>query len=118
MRHRKSSKIVAPTLGEHNTVMLNLLKALFLKGKVETTEARGRELKRLSDRIITKAGANDLHSRRLVLRVLKEPRVVKVLFDEIAPSFAGRNGGYTRVVKSGFRRGDNASLVIVSLLKE
>ena len=62
--------------------------------------------------------ANSLHARREALKVLRDPEVVKVLFEKVTPGFSGRKGGYTRLVKAGFRRGDNASMVIVSLVKE
>ena len=118
MRHRKSSKNTAPTLGEHKSIMLNLMRALFVKGKVETTEQRGRQLKSASEKMITSAKADSLHARREALKVLRDPDVVKVLFENVTPAFAERKGGYTRMVKTGFRRGDNASMVIVSLVKE
>ncbi len=118
MRHQKSSKKLAPTLGEHNSIMLNLMRSLFIKGKVETTEDRAKELKSAGEKMITAAKADSLHARRQALKVLKDPDLVKVLFEKVAPVFSERSGGYTRVVKTKFRRGDNASMVIVSLVGE
>ncbi len=118
MRHRKSSKKTAPTPGEHKSIMLNLMRALFLQGKVETTEERGRQLKSAGEKMITSAKTDSLHARREALKVLRDPEVVKALFEKVAPGFSGRNGGYTRLIKTGFRKGDNASMVIVSLVKE
>jgi len=117
MRHRKNSKNLAKTQSEHKGMVLNLVKSLITNGEVKTTEARGKELKRICERLITSARKNDLSSRRRVLKVIRDPAVVKVLFDEIAPAFSGSSGGYTRIVKTGFRRGDNASMVSVKLLK-
>jgi large subunit ribosomal protein L17 len=118
MRHRKSSKKTAPTLGEHKSIMLNLMKALFASGKVETTEERGRQLKSEGEKLITSAKTDSVHARRQALKVLRDPGAVKILFDKTAPAFSDRNGGYTRMVKTGFRKGDNASMVIVSLVKD
>ncbi len=94
------------------------MKALFVKGRIETTEERAKALRSESEKMITSAKTDSLHARREALKVLRDPEVVKVLFEKVAPVYAGRNGGYTRSVKAGFRRGDNASLVIVSLVKE
>lgn len=118
MRHLKSSKNTAPTPGEHKSIMLNLMKGLFVKGRIETTEERARALKGVSEKMITSAKTDSLHARREALKVLRDPEIVRVLFEKVAPVYAGRSGGYTRSVKAGFRRGDNASLVIVSLVKE
>ncbi len=118
MRHRKNNKKLAPTLGEHNSIMLNLMTALFVKGKVETTEARAKQLKSAGEKMITAAREDNLHARREALKTLRDPAVVKVLFEKVAPTFAERSGGYTRVVKTGFRKGDNAPMAIVSLVKE
>jgi large subunit ribosomal protein L17 len=118
MRHLKSSKNTAPTLGEHKSIMLNLMKALFIKGKVETTEDRGRKLKRESEKLITTAKTNTLHAKRQALKVLRDSETVKTLFEKVAPVFSEQSGGYTRMVKTGFRKGDNASMVIVSLLEK
>ena len=105
-------------MGEHKSIMLNLMKALFVKGRIETTEERARALKEASEKMITSAKTDSLHARREALKVLRDPEAVKVLFEKVAPVYAGRSGGYTRMVKAGFRRGDNASMAIVSLVKE
>lgn len=118
MRHRKNNKHIASTSGEHNSVMLSLLKSLLVRGKVETTEERGRRLRSAGEKLITSAMQDNLHARRSALKTLRDPRAVKTLFEEVAPSFSGRKGGYTRMVKAGFRKGDNASMVIVSLVKD
>lgn len=118
MRHQKKSKNIAPTPGEHKSIMLNLMKSLFVKGRIETTEERARALRGASEKMITSAKTDSLHARREALKVLRDPEAVKTLFEKVAPACAERSGGYTRTVKSGFRRGDNASMVIVSLVKE
>src|SRR5512138_2616166 len=101
-----------PRLGggpAHERLMLaNLATALFEHGKITTTEARARRLRPVAERLITFAKRGDLHARRQVLTVVTNKTVVKTLFDEIGPSYAGRPGGYTRITKISPRKGDNA----------
>jgi large subunit ribosomal protein L17 len=99
-------------------MMANLATALFEHGKITTTEARARRLRPLAERLITFAKRGDLHARRQVLTVVTDKTVVHNLFAEIAPSFAGRDGGYTRITKVGPRKGDNAALAVIELVRE
>jgi large subunit ribosomal protein L17 len=97
--------------------MLRNLVTSFLKyGKIETTETRAKETKRLAEKMITLAKRGDLHARRQVLAFVTEEEVVKNLFDNVAPKYAERNGGYTRIMKVGPRRGDGAEVVILELV--
>src|ERR1700739_4218276 len=89
-------------------MMANLATALFEHGKITTTEARARRLRAVADR----------HARRQVLTVVTDKSVVHTLFAEIGPSFAGRDGGYTRITKVGPRKGDNAALAVIELVRE
>jgi len=103
----------------HQKHMLsNLATALFEHGKITTTEARARKLRPFAERLITQAKRGDLHARRQVLTVVTDKGVVHTLFTEIGPSFATRDGGYTRITKIGPRKGDNAPLAVIELVRE
>jgi large subunit ribosomal protein L17 len=99
-------------------MMANLATALFEHGKITTTEARARRLRPLAERLITFAKRGDLHARRKVLTVVKDKAVVHNLFADIGPGFASRDGGYTRITKIGPRKGDNAPLAVIELVRE
>jgi large subunit ribosomal protein L17 len=111
-----------PRLGgspSHQRLILsNLATQLFEHGRITTTETRARTLRPLAEKLITKAKRGDLHSRRLVLRTVRDKSVVHTLFTEIAPSFADRPGGYTRITKIGPRKGDNAPMAVIELVTE
>src|SRR5437899_9191676 len=103
----------------HQKHMLsNLATALFEHGKITTTEAKARRLRPFAERLITFAKRGDLHARREVLTVVTDQSVVHTLFTEIGPSFAARDGGYTRITKIGPRKGDNAPLAVIELVPE
>jgi large subunit ribosomal protein L17 len=103
----------------HERLMLaNLATSLFRHGKITTTETKARRLRPLAEQLITKAKRGDLHSRRRVLTVVRDKDVVFELFDTIAPRYANRNGGYTRIVKTGPRKGDAAPMAIIELVEE
>jgi len=99
-------------------ILSNLATALFEHGRITTTEAKARTLRPVAERLITKAKKGDLHNRRLVLRTIKDKGVVHTLFTEIAPQFAERPGGYTRITKIGPRKGDNAPMAVIELVTE
>ena len=99
-------------------MLANLATALFEHGKITTTEARARRLRPYAERLITFAKRGDLHARRQVLSVVTDKTVVHNLFAEIGPSFASRDGGYTRITKVGPRKGDNAALAVIELVRE
>jgi large subunit ribosomal protein L17 len=111
-----------PRLGgssAHQRHMLaNLATALFEHGKITTTEARARRLRPVAERLITFAKRGDLHARRRVLTMVTDKSVVHTLFTDIGPSFAAREGGYTRITKIGPRKGDNAALAVIELVRE
>jgi large subunit ribosomal protein L17 len=103
----------------HERLMLaNLATSLFKHGRIQTTETKARRLRPLAEQLITRAKRGDLHSRRRVLTVVRDKDVVYTLFDEIAPRFANRSGGYTRIVKTGPRKGDAAPMAIIELVEE
>jgi large subunit ribosomal protein L17 len=99
-------------------MLANLATALFEHGKITTTEARARRLRPYAERLITFAKRGDLHARRQVLSVVTDKSVVHTLFADIGPSFATREGGYTRITKVGARKGDNAALAVIELVRE
>jgi large subunit ribosomal protein L17 len=99
-------------------ILANLATALFEHGKITTTEAKARRLRPFAERLITFAKRGDLHARREVLTVVTDKSVVHTLFTEIGPSFAARDGGYTRITKVGPRKGDNAPLAVIELVRE
>jgi large subunit ribosomal protein L17 len=99
-------------------MLANLATALFEHGKITTTEARARRLRPYAERLITFAKRGDLHARRQVLSVVTDKSVVHTLFADIGPSFATRDGGYTRITKVGARKGDNAALAVIELVRE
>jgi large subunit ribosomal protein L17 len=111
-----------PRLGgspAHERLMLaNLATALFRHGKITTTETKAKRLRPLAEQLITKAKRGDLHARRRVLTVVRDKDVVYSLFDDIAPRMANRAGGYTRIVKIGPRKGDNAPMAVIELVEE
>ncbi|TDC69972.1 50S ribosomal protein L17 [Actinomadura sp. GC306] len=99
-------------------ILANLATSLFEHGRITTTEAKARRVRPLAEKLITKAKKGDLHNRRLVARTIRDKGVVHQLFTEIAPSFDGRPGGYTRITKIGPRKGDNAPMAVIELVAE
>jgi large subunit ribosomal protein L17 len=99
-------------------ILANLATALFEHGKITTTEARARRLRPYAEKLITFAKRGDLHARRQVLTVVTDKSVVHTLFTEIGPSFAERDGGYTRITKIGQRKGDAARMAVIELVRE
>lgn len=99
-------------------ILANLATQLFEHGRITTTEAKARVLRPVAERLITKAKKGDLHNRRLVLAQIKDKGVVHALFEDIAPRFAERPGGYTRITKIGPRKGDNAPMAVIELVTE
>ena len=100
------------------TAMLRgMVTFLFENGKIETTMSRAKEVQAVAEKYITLAKDNTLANRRLALAFITKEDVVKKLFDEIAPAYADRNGGYCRVIKAGPRRGDAAEMAIIELVK-
>ena len=98
-------------------MMANLATALFEHGRITTTEAKAKRLRPLAERLITFAKRGDLAARRRVLTVVRDKDVVHVLFTEIGPRYQTRQGGYTRIVKVGPRKGDNAPMAIIELVE-
>lgn len=116
MRHLKRGKKLGRTAAHRRALMRNLATSLFRHERIETTEAKAKVLRSFAERIITLAKRGDLHARRLVAADINDSQVVQKLFDSLGPRFADRNGGYTRVMKLGYRRGDAAPMALVELM--
>ncbi|MBQ0922897.1 MULTISPECIES: 50S ribosomal protein L17 [Saccharopolyspora] len=99
-------------------ILANLATSLFEHGRITTTEAKAKRLRPIAERLITKAKKGDLHNRREVMKTIRDKDVVHKLFAEIGPFFADRNGGYTRIIKTMPRKGDNAKMAVIALVAE
>jgi large subunit ribosomal protein L17 len=115
MRHLKSGRKLNRTSAHRKALFRNLVTSLLQHESVQTTDAKAKELRSHADRIITLGKRGTLHARRQALAFVRSASVVKKLFDDIAPRFEARPGGYTRVIKLGIRRGDAAPLSLVEL---
>ena len=99
-------------------ILANLATELFRHGKIKTTETKAKRLRPLAEQLITKAKRGDLHARRRVLTVVKDKDIVYALFEQIAPRYGNRPGGYTRITKTGPRKGDAAPMAVIELVEE
>jgi large subunit ribosomal protein L17 len=114
-RPRKGARL--GNSGAHEKIILaNLAASLFTEGQIMTTLAKAKAVRPLAEKLITKARRGDLHSRRTILKTIPNIEVVTKLFDEVAPRYVGRDGGYTRITKVGQRRGDGAEEAIIELV--
>ena len=118
MRHLKEGRKLNRTSSHRKALLRNLVTSLLEFEKIETTDAKAKELRKIADKMITWGKRGDLHARRQALGVINDKKIVQKLFSDIAPRFKERGGGYTRVVKSGRRRGDNAPLSIIELVPQ
>jgi len=101
---------------QEKSMMANLAGSLFWEEKLTTTVTRAKSVRPLAEKLITRARKGDLHSRREVLKLIEDTEIVTKLFDDIAPRYAERPGGYTRIVRIGPRRGDSAEMAIIELV--
>lgn len=118
MRHRLGGRKLNRPTDQRMALLRGLVKDLVQHERVRTTEAKAREVRSLAEKMITLGKRGDLHSRRQALQFLNDPGSVKKIFDTIAPRYAGRSGGYTRIVKIGPRKGDGAPMAQLELLEE
>ena len=116
MRHGKKVAKLGRTHTHRNHMMANIVTSFFANEAIHTTEARAKELRRKAEHVLSFAKRGDLHSRRQVLRLIADKKVVGKIFDEIAPRYTNRKGGYTRIDKLGVRRGDCASMCLIELV--
>ncbi len=118
MRHRVKGRKLSRTASHKRAMMNNMVTSLFKYEAIVTTTAKAKELRPFAERLITLARRGDLHALRRVERRVKDRVILKRLFDEIGPRFAARPGGYTRILKLGFRPGDGADMARIELLAE
>ncbi|PUA81708.1 50S ribosomal protein L17 [Nocardioides currus] len=118
MPQPKKGKRLGGSPAHQRLILANLSTQLFEHGRITTTETRARMLRPVAEKLITKAKKGDLHNRREVLKTIRDKSVVHTLFTEIAPTFAERPGGYTRITKIGPRKGDNAPMAVIELVTE
>jgi len=116
MRHRVAGHRLNRSHGHRRALRRNLIKALFRYERIKTTKAKARSIRAEAEKLITKGKRGDLHARRQVAAVLNDPEVTRKVFEELAPRYANRNGGYTRMLKLGPRQGDGAEMVILELV--
>jgi len=117
MRHQKEGRKLSRTTSHRKALMRNLATALFEYERIETTLAKAKETRRVAERLITHAKQDDVHRRRLVARSIQRPEIVAKLFNTIAPWYATRPGGYTRVIRTRARLGDAGEMAILELVK-
>lgn len=116
MRKRKQGRKLSRKTGPRKALLKALLSALFLHEKIETTEAKAKEMSRFADRFVTRSKKGDLVSRRLLARFFSL-QIVKKLIDELGPRYKDRPGGYTRIIRLGQRKSDGAKMAIIELVK-
>ena len=117
MRHRKKGRQLSRTASHRKAVLRNMATSLFRHERVETTQAKAKELRPFAERLITLAKRGDVHARRLVGRKIVDREILGKLFDDIGPRYESRPGGYTRILKTGSRRGDGAEMAFIELVK-
>lgn len=117
MRHRKKGRQLSRTSEHRKMLLRNLAISLVQHGRIETTTAKAKELRIFVEPLITRAKRGDLHARRLVSRQIHDREALSKLFDEIAPRYAERPGGYTRVLRLGHRSGDAAEMALIELVE-
>lgn len=104
------------TTGHRKAVLRNLVTSLIKEDRIKTTEARAKEVKSIAEKMVTLAKKGDLAARRQAVAYIYDEAVVKKLFDSVGPKYVDRQGGYTRIIRTGYRRGDAASMVILELV--
>ncbi len=118
MRHRKAKNKLGMRTAHREAMLRNMVTSLLEHESITTTDARAKAVRSLADNMITLGKRGDLHARRQALQTIRSKRVTSILFDEIAPRFSNRDGGYVRVVKKGFREGDRAAISLVELVEK
>ena len=116
MRHRVDTLKLGRSSAHRRAMLANMVSSLFYSGRIETTLVKAKAARRMAERMITLGKQGTLHSRRLAAARMHDENAVKKLFDEIAPKYADTNGGYTRIIKIGPRRGDAAEMAVIELV--
>ena len=116
MRHNKTGRKLSRKTAHRKALMSNLASALITHKRIKTTDAKAKELRMYIEPLVTYAKKGDLHSRRQVLKKIRHKSIVRELFDNIGPTFSNRNGGYTRIIKLGFRDNDCAPISMIEFV--
>lgn len=116
MRHRNSGRKLGKTASHRTAMFANMAAALIKHEQIKTTLPKAKELRPVVEKLVTLSRRNDLHARRQATSTIRDAAQVKKLFDVIGPRYAGRPGGYIRVLKAGFRSGDNAAMAIIEFV--
>lgn len=116
MRHRKSGRKLGRTSSHREAMFRNMVTSLFEHERIVTTEQKAKEVRPIAEKMITLAKRGDLHARRQALGYMQKKDIVAKLFDDISGQFSDRNGGYTRILKTGVRQGDAAVMAIIELV--
>ena len=116
MRHRKAGNRLGRTTAHREAMLRNMVTSLLEHERIVTTVPKAKEARKVADRMITLAKRGDLHARRQALSVIRSKKVVAKLFDELSEEYKDRNGGYTRIIRTGIRSGDAASMAILELV--
>ena len=116
MRHNKTGRKLGRKTAHRKALMSNLASALITNKRIKTTDAKAKELRKYIEPLVTFAKKGDLHSRRQVLKKIRHKSIVRELFDNIGPKFSNRNGGYTRIIKLGFRDNDCALISMIEFV--
>ena len=117
MRHKKKGRKLGRKVGNRKALLMNLACQLITHKKIKTTDPKAKELRSFIEPLITLAKRNDLHSRRLVIKKIPKKNIVRILFEEIAPVFSERPGGYTRITKLGHRDNDRAPVSVIEFVE-
>ena len=116
MRHRKRGRKLGRTSAHRKAMLANMATSLFDHESIKTTLPKSKELRRTAEKLITLAKRGDLHARRRAARTIRDKVILQKLFDDIGPRYSERNGGYTRIIKTGTRFGDGASMSVIQLV--
>ena len=116
MRHRKKGRSLSRTASHRKATLRNMATSLFRHERIRTTQAKAKELRPFAEKLITISKTDDVHSRRKVRRHVNDREILQKLFDQIGPRFADRDGGYTRILKLGARKGDGAEMALIELV--
>jgi large subunit ribosomal protein L17 len=118
MRHQKAGRKLGRTSSHKEAMLRNMVTSLFKHEKITTTDTKAKELRRVAEKMISLGKDGSLHARRQAAGIVRERGVVKKLFEDISARYKDRSGGYTRIVKAGFRVGDNAPLAVIELIPQ
>lgn len=118
MRHGKFGKKLGRTTSHRIAMLRNMVTSLLKHEKIVTTDIKAKELRRVADKMITLGKRGDLHARRQALSFVREPETVGKLFSELSARYKDRSGGYTRIIKTGYRKGDNAPMSVIEFVAE